>query len=171
MMGYYFPVDRKLSAVGYLLVVYALRNEGIFKSLPEFGYHANGKPYLINYPGIQFNLSHSKDVVVCYVSDQEVGIDVEAICEYDDDLAQAICNEKEYQWVQNFSDLCVKARMLTELWTRKESVVKCLGMGLEVDPKDIMDLYPYQAGVTLGITSVYCQEGTYCISICKKIKS
>lgn len=38
-------------------------------------YNEYGKPYLDN--GLYFNISHSKNVIVCVISDREVGIDIE----------------------------------------------------------------------------------------------
>ncbi len=145
MMTYRFPRDRKLCAASYLLLVYALRNEGLFTTLPLFQYgtgnetwQSGNKPVLANYPGVHFSISHCSGVAVCAVSHNPVGIDVEKVEPYDDQLAQAICSPSEYEWVQ--ADGSVRAERLTELWTRKESTVKCSGMGLQVDPRLIPSL-------------------------------
>ena len=171
VMSYKFLPDRKSSALVYLMLVYALKNEGFFKTLPEFGYPADGKPYLTNYPGLFFNLSHCRDAAACLLSDREVGVDVEKVGEYDDGLARAICNEPEYQWVTSFSDPGKRAKRVTALWTRKESLVKWLGMGLEKDPREI------PSGILSGvhhddchISTRFYRSGNFYLSACSDLK-
>ena len=167
-MGYRFPSDRKLCATAYLMVVYALINEGLYKGLPEFGYHADGKPFLSNYPGIYFNLSHCQDVVVCALSGSEVGVDVEKVMDYDDELVRATCNDDEYRWVTVSPDPRIRAKRFTELWTQKESVVKWRGTGLNCDQKEILNFcLPGDLDVNLCTTSHYSCEGNYYISLTK----
>jgi len=168
MMGYRFPSDRKLCATAYLMVVYALINEGLYKGLPEFGYRADGKPFLSNYPGIYFNLSHCQDVVVCALSGSEVGVDVEKVMDYDDELVRATCNDDEYRWVTVSPDPRIRAKRFTELWTQKESVVKWRGTGLNCDQKEILNFcLPGDLDVNLCTTSHYSCEGNYYISLTK----
>ncbi len=142
MMTYRFPRDRKLCAASYLLLIYALRSEGLFTELPVFQYgtgnetwQSGKKPVLANYPGIHFSISHSNEVAVCAISHNPVGIDVEKVEPYDDQLARAICSPSEYEWVQ--ADCAARAERFTELWTRKESMVKCSGTGIQEDPRQI----------------------------------
>jgi 4'-phosphopantetheinyl transferase len=168
MMGYRFPSDRKLCATAYLMVVYALINEGLYKGLPEFGYRACGKPFLSNYPGIYFNLSHCQDIVVCALSGSEVGVDVEKVSDYDDDLARAICNDDEYRQVTVSQDPEKRAKKFTELWTRKESIGKWHGTGLDCDPKEILNFcLPGDVDINPRTTSLYSCEGNYYISLTK----
>ncbi|HBL77656.1 MAG TPA: hypothetical protein DD458_20690 [Prolixibacteraceae bacterium] len=169
MMSYRYPSDRKLSAVAYLLLVYALKNEGLFKDLPEFGYHSNGKPFLVNYPDSYFNISHCRDAVVCFLSDREVGVDIETVGEYDDELATAICNDEEYQWVTASSDLTQRARRFTMLWTQKESIVKWLGTGIDCDPREIKTgNLPYTQNLDFQLITDYHPVENFYISVCKR---
>lgn len=170
MMSYRYSADRKLSASVYLILVYALKNEGLFHSLPEFGYNPGGKPFLTNYKGIYFNLSHCQDAVVCCISDSEVGIDIETVGEYDDELAAAICNNEEYQWVTASSDTVQRAKRFTSLWTQKECIVKCSGTGIDRDPKEILTGYSADNQKEgLQIFSVYYPAENIYISVCNKI--
>jgi 4'-phosphopantetheinyl transferase len=139
MMSYRRISDRKLCASAYLLLVYALKYERLFNALPEFGYGANGKPFLFNYSNVHFNLSHCQGAVACILSDKEVGIDIEQVSEYDDELAQTICNEQEYLWVIENSDLFIRAQRFTKLWTIKESILKWRGSGIDGDVKKILN--------------------------------
>ncbi len=142
MMSFRYSADRKLCAVAYLLLIYALKNENHFRELPEFGYQANGKPFLKNYPGLHFNLAHCHSAIACVLGEEEAGVDIEDVLEYDDDLARAVCNPEEYTWVNLPGDRSIKGNRLTELWTRKESVLKWMGSGLSKDPREIGCLAP-----------------------------
>lgn len=132
MMAYAGIRDRKLCAAAYVLLVYALKKEGLFTGMPVFEYGPSQKPFLANYPGIHFNISHCEGAVVCAVSSQPVGIDIEKVGEYDDRMARYICNEREYSWVTGVPGM--EALRFTEMWTRKESNVKCMGTGINDHP-------------------------------------
>lgn len=169
MTSYRFSNDRKLSALGYLVLVYALKNEGLFKALPEFEYNAHGKPFLTNYRNLYFNISHCSNAVACYLSGTEVGVDVESVGEYDDELAKAICNVDEYQWITDSLDLTQRARKLTQLWTQKESIVKWRGTGINCDPKEIKTgIRPYIHNLDYKLVSHYYRGRNICVSICKQ---
>ena len=82
MLNYRFLKGRIQCALAYLLLIHALREEGVFDEMPEFFYGEHQKPFLKNYPGWHFNLSHCKNAVCCVLSRREVGIDIEEIKEY-----------------------------------------------------------------------------------------
>ncbi|HOO43279.1 MAG TPA: 4'-phosphopantetheinyl transferase superfamily protein, partial [Bacteroidales bacterium] len=135
MMSYTRLADRKLCAAAYVLLVHALKREGLFTQLPVFGYGPNNKPYLANYNGIHFNISHCPGAVVCALSPDPVGIDIEKVVAYDNQMARYICNPKEYDWVTEIPGR--EAQRFTEMWTRKESYVKSLGTGIDCHPRDM----------------------------------
>ena len=128
-------LDRKLSVIAYLLLVYGLKKEyGIFEEL-TFGFRENEKPYLRNYPEIFFNISHCKYGVVCAISPKEVGIDIEGIESYDDEVAKYISNEEEYNKLIHSKNPRVE---FCKLWTVKESVLKFTGEGICTDLKSVL---------------------------------
>ena len=47
-------------------------------SKPEFGYTAQGKPFLLAGPDIHFSISHSKNAILVAISDAPIGVDIEA---------------------------------------------------------------------------------------------
>ncbi len=166
-MQYRLISDRKLCAVAYVVLVHALKNEGLFHSLPEFGYGDGGKPFLENYPDIHFNFSHCRDVAVCCLSDEEVGVDVENVFAFDEELARAICNDDEYRWIGSFPEPGERAKNLTKLWTRKESVVKWRGTGLNCDPREILrNGFSDTPDDDFHISSFYNQSGNFYVSAC-----
>lgn len=100
---------------------------GIDIAQQEFTYTEYGKPYLLNYSDVHFNISHSGEYVVCCVSDKPVGVDIQKISEYNSDVAKRVCTEKELVQIENSLD---KASEFTKLWTQKEAVLKMHGIGI-----------------------------------------
>ena len=137
--------------LGYILLIHALREEGIFKEMPEFSYNEHDKPFLKNYPGWHFNISHSKTAVCCVLSRKEMGIDIEEVGEYKESLAAYICNDKE---LESLHDSENKADDFYKLWTRKEAVFKMIGSGITNDIKDILDT-PYINITSLKVDNIW----------------
>ena len=86
----------------------------------------HGKPMI---DGLEFSLSHSGDLVVCAVSDEPVGCDVERLREAPKGVAERYFSDGEQAYLSRFSgDEYDKA--FFRLWTMKESYVKMTGEGL-----------------------------------------
>ena len=117
----------------------------------EIIYNEYGKPYLKNNE-IYFNLSNSHDYSVCAVSDSEVGIDIEKIT-FKANIIDKICTEDEKKLIKNADDF-------TKIWTKKESFLKYLGIGLSYGLKNIDTLI-------LNNIKTYKYEDYY-ISVCSK---
>lgn len=135
MMRYKHINGRIQNGLAYVLLIYALKKEGIFDKMPEFCYNEHGKPFLKNYPGWHFNLSHSKTAVCCTLSHKDIGIDIEDIGSYKDSLAHYTCNDEELKLLENSHD---KAETFYMLWTQKEAVFKMIGSGITNDIKNIL---------------------------------
>ena len=89
----------------------------------------NGKPYLIDYPDIYMNLTHSKDYAACVISDKSVGVDIQYMRDVDMKIANRFFAPDEQEHIKNAED---KKSAFYELWVRKESLVKAVGTGLRV---------------------------------------
>lgn len=63
--------------VGEILAKTAIKKTfGIDIAKQNFTYTGHGKPYLLNYPDVHFNISHSGEYVACAVADSPVGVDI-----------------------------------------------------------------------------------------------
>ena len=145
--------DRKRSVLAFVLLQHALREEYGITEVPEFVYNEFGKPLLSNLP-IHFSLSHCKDAVVCAVSDQNIGVDVESIVAYNPDVTRRVCTASELEVLR-----CSLQKDLdyTTLWTKKEAVAKYEGMGLSMELNK-MEMSKYR------IDSIRCDK--FVLSIC-----
>ena len=88
----------------------------------------------------RFSLSHSDEVVVVAISDQEVGVDIEAVSSFsgkfdDEAFVNRVLNNAEYQQF-SLRPLAERQQTLAILWTRKESVFKLDG-GSFFSPRSI----------------------------------
>ncbi len=97
----------------------------------QFSYNSFGKPTLLNEKYF-FNISHTKNFFAIALSDKvPVGIDIENINR--DIEWQPIVNsyftQNEKNWITNFPDDIQKNAFYT-IWTRKEAVLKALGVGI-----------------------------------------
>ena len=97
------------------------------KYVGEYYLNEYGKPLSNN---TYFNISHSKGMIVCLISDYEVGIDIEKIRPYKKELKSYISNEDEEKYIKTDANFY-------EIWTSKESLVKANGKGLRTNIKSI----------------------------------
>ena len=72
---YRFNKDKKLSAGAFLLLKKLLSDENIPNFKIKTGKYE--KPYISDNKNIYFNLSHSGKMVLCAISDRELGVDIE----------------------------------------------------------------------------------------------
>ncbi len=95
-----------------------------------FGISENGKPYSVN-AQIKFNVSHSGNLVICAVSEKEIGIDVEKIRTVNPRACEKFATAKEIDYINSSSDGFFR------IWTLKEAYFKCIGTGLGSDIKSV----------------------------------
>ena len=93
----------------------------------HFGHNEHGKPFLLDYPEVHFNLSHCKNGIAVVLSDEPVGIDIESYREASDSLLRYTMNEDECRIIRESDD---PTRAFTEYWTKKEAVFKLRGTGI-----------------------------------------
>ncbi|MGL6314273.1 4'-phosphopantetheinyl transferase family protein [Vibrio sp. WXL103] len=101
----------------------------------QFAKHEGGKPYIVNSnQSLQFNLSHTQDLIVCAISDyNEVGVDTEAVNKSLSfmEIAQHYFADAEWQALQRLPAHEQKTYFF-RLWTLKEAYLKGGGLGITV---------------------------------------
>lgn len=134
-----FVDDKKRTVVGEMLARKAIAEWcGVSPESISFGKKEQGKPYAKDLT-VEFNISHSGDMVVCAVDDKPVGIDIEQIRPIDLSVAKRICADDELLYLFGYTPTerdftyTTDTKILTrffELWTAKEAYGKCIGEGI-----------------------------------------
>ena len=135
-------------------------------SKPEFGYTAQGKPFLLARPDIHFSISHTKNAILVAISDAPIGVDIEAFRSPSAALiartmnateqaaiaasaaatleppgtsgtARSALGTREAQMEQPQASGTPEA-LFSAIWTRKEAVLKLRGTGIEGDLKHVL---------------------------------
>lgn len=130
-----FEKDKILSLGAEILLKKALAESGIYLDELRYAYNAQQKPLLIGHNDIHFNLSHSGNTVLCAISDEEIGCDVELIDEIDLNIADRFFNKSEAILINKQSGEEAKRDMFFRLWTLKESFMKATGLGFHLSPE------------------------------------
>ena len=143
--------DKVRSLCCGLLVQYAMKielgvNGKTDNDMPiefRYGKGQHGKPYLLDYPRLHFNLSHSGEYAVLAVSNQEVGADIQQKRQVKETMAKRILSEKEYRIYRVLADRpansqgqsdAAAADWFLRCWCAKESFGKLKGQGLLLEP-------------------------------------
>ncbi|WP_288266751.1 4'-phosphopantetheinyl transferase superfamily protein [uncultured Methanobrevibacter sp.] len=125
---YRFEKDKKLSAGAYLLLKKLLSEENITN--PLFKTEKYGKAYISNFENVYFNLSHSGKMVLCAISDREVGVDIEySDPKIDLNIAKLYFYNGEYESIMNSQN---PADEFFKYWVLKESYMKYTGLGMNL---------------------------------------
>ncbi len=112
---------RMLSLLGWQLLAENLPNKAL---LSEVQFEEKGKPFIPN-SKVYFNISNTKGIVVLVLHNKPVGIDVEKIRESKEAIYKRVFCSEEVRFIKSAEDF-------TNLWTRKEAVVKLFGGGLSM---------------------------------------
>ena len=95
----------------------------------RFEYNPEGKPSLKNAPALCFNLSHSATFAAIAVGGAPVGVDIECLREVDVNIAEKYFSPDEASSIARLP-LESQQEAFFRVWTRKEALVKALGVGL-----------------------------------------
>ena len=125
---YRFEKDKKLSAGAFLLLRKLLKEQNIANFEMKNGKY--DKPYLTNCKNIYFNLSHSGKMVLCAISDREIGADIEYNDpEIDLNIAENFFFNREYESIMNSEN---PSDEFFKYWVLKESYMKYTGLGMNL---------------------------------------
>ena len=127
--------DRNLSLAAGLVFnmglkkLYNLKEKEIDIGLLEFG-----KPYVIDYPEINFNIAHSGSMSICVFSSTRVGCDIEKVRKLNIDVMNRCYSDREIKYINKADN---KDLAFTRIWLHKEAFLKDLGIGLNDNMKNI----------------------------------
>lgn len=125
----------KMQSLGVgLLLRQACVDAGLGLADAHVAYGKNGKPYLTDFPAVQFNLSHSGERVMCVLSPFETGCDVETIKGDRGRLVERFFMPEESAWIKHFETLEKQSDAFYRLWTLKECYMKVTGRGMSLMP-------------------------------------
>ena len=133
-MSFKFPKGKMQSLGVGLLLRQACIDAGLGLADAHVAYGENGKPYLTDFPEVQFNLSHSGERVMCVLSPFETGCDVETIKGDRGRLAERFFMLEESAWIKHFETLEKQSDAFYRLWTLKECYMKVTGRGMSLMP-------------------------------------
>lgn len=148
--------DKWRSLAGELLVRHALSVDyGIGGEQVQWAQNDYGKPLLTGID-LSFNLSHAGDWVVAAFDSLNVGVDVERIGTYDEEIARRFFSAEDQAALYACEGEERRHRFF-ELWTSKESYIKAVGYGLSMP----LDAFALNVFADSGPT-VYRDESGIC---------
>ncbi len=129
----------------------------------------HGKPYLKEFPDIHYNISHSNGLVVCGIGDRKLGIDVERIRPFRENLQKKVLSDEERHRLKEIQPEG-QNEYFFRLWTLKESYVKAIGCGITIPLKNISFEWKdeWTAATAVPGASFYqtILDGGYVLSVC-----
>ncbi len=105
---------------------------GVAPAALGFRVTAHGRPFLDPARGIEVSTSHDDGLAdIAITTGSRVGVDVERVRHLEDalDIAMTHLTTNEVRWLRSLPPYS-RSNGFLELWTRKEAVVKGLGVGL-----------------------------------------
>lgn len=168
---YRFDNDKALSVYSYILLRYALYNEHRITEMPIIFEDKFNKPCLLNL-NLKFNISHCNNSLLCGISDDEIGVDIQDYSEKITDIQSMFLTEREAEIIESFSNK-ETTKELMRIWTIKEAYGKYYGKGLcyelnQTDFSCIVDDNVWQKYKNLKIYSRTLKN--YALSVCANVE-
>ena len=126
-------INRLSSAYAYALLRYAIKTGTGESFVPVFDYNEHGKPF-IKGSTLKFSISHSENTVICALSEEEIGADIQYIRPISLRAVEKFCTEDELKMVISSED---RDRESCRIWCIKESRGKLTGKGFQEGFRDI----------------------------------
>ncbi len=125
IMRYINANDRSARLLARVMLYSILQKAGQTELIATWQTGTNMKPYIQDFR--HFNISHSGDLVMLVVSDDEAGIDIEQ--ELETDLTFLLDNfcEAEKKLITQSEDIY---KAFYSIWVKKEALLKAIGTGL-----------------------------------------
>lgn len=110
----------------YHLLALAAQEVWGLSQLPPLTRRPGGKPYFPQHPELEFNLSHSGQLILCALDSAPVGVDIQQICTMRPGLPARVCSPQQLAWLEE-GELWPR---FAQIWALKEALVKYTGTGL-----------------------------------------
>ncbi|AZJ35262.1 4'-phosphopantetheinyl transferase superfamily protein [Tenacibaculum singaporense] len=125
--------DIQLSLLGRLLVKEGLSYFGKKVDFSELMFNEYDKPYFQN-NSIQFNISHSGELVAAIFTNEQVDIGIDIEKSHDIKVAEFKSQMTPYEEQKIFNSEYPQQEFF-KYWTQKEAVLKAMGKGLSIPLK------------------------------------
>lgn len=122
-----FPNGKISCAAAYLSFLYGFRKLYKQNGLPDFSVEKKGKPYLHDFPNINFNISHCNGAVCCIFGNSPVGVDIQEVRKLNMSSAMKVCSSAEIERINNAAEPDLE---FCRIWTVKEALAKLSGDGI-----------------------------------------
>lgn len=133
---------------------------GVAPGALEFELESHGKPWLVDAPGVHFNMSSREGIALLAISATgPVGVDIEGDDPPGDiiEVARQFLSPEEFDAITR-APAAQRARRFAVAWTRFESVQKLWGLGLE-DPHSDRSTTVRDLVVPAGFVAAVAAEG------------
>ena len=103
----------------------------------DLGREAKGKPFSLDNPSLQFNLSNSGEIcTIAFGLDYPIGVDIEKVRKITDleTLISSNFTHGEIADIRRSSDTLTR---FFQYWTMKESYLKAIGEGMRLTPNNL----------------------------------
>ncbi|CUX69930.1 4'-phosphopantetheinyl transferase sfp [Clostridium sp. C105KSO15] len=121
----------------------------------------HGKPYLKDFPHINYNISHTDGLVACGIGDRQLGIDVERIRPFRNTILRKVFSDAEKRHMDEIPE-SERSQYFFRVWTLKESYLKASGLGITVPLTTIS----FECSVPDASFYQTMLKGDYVLSIC-----
>ena len=127
-------------------------------------YEKNGRPQLLNYP-VNISISHSSDLAVIFLSEKNIGIDVENIHRKIAPLSKRFLLQNEMEHIEKLAN-----KQLTQIiyWSAKEAIFKCtpeqnihFNRQINIKPFVLKEEGNFNGELTTGNHAIYSFELGY----------
>ncbi|MBQ9861392.1 MAG: 4'-phosphopantetheinyl transferase superfamily protein [Clostridia bacterium] len=141
--------DQARSLCAGLALDACLRTVGLRERDVTVAMDEHGKPYLADHPDLYFNLSHSGDWAVCALDDAPIGVDLEQ--------HRPIDTERLAKRYLGISEPLTREKIFS-LWTKKESYLKAVGVGLSGLHTEPDDNWHFKEYPLMGYSLTVCSQ-------------
>lgn len=163
VMRYKNDSDRKSRLLARLMLLETLKQSGKEDLITAWNLGKYKKPFIRGW--MEFNISHSGNLVLFAYSEQELGIDIEQKKELNYQDIMACLHSKEQELIVSSDN---PSKTFYDVWVRKEALMKALGIGITSGDRycAIDDVYDSKTGKwTLHPIEI---DGGYASCICVK---